>query len=192
MSAFTSANTVGLDEIAVLGVYDLRRHPAGHQPRAVVVAELADRTIRGRAWRTEITGPSWVEGSEVIADPDGFGLGFQLGDEFIVDRGLHDMARGADAGLAGADEGAERHLLVPRAVDVGIVEHHHRRLAAELPWSDAANTFAAAPAGDAARFSAAGQNQLVDVGMFSGEHPAGALPQAQHDVEHAGRQARFR
>ena len=99
------------------------------------------------------------------------------------------MARGADAGLAGADERAERGV-VDGAIDVEIIEHHHRRLAAELHGL-VREHFCGGAAGDAAGLGAAGQHQLVDVAVFS-QHLAGALAKAEDDVEHAGRQAPLR
>ena len=93
------------------------------------------------------------------------------------------MARGADTGLSGADKGAEGGI-IDRLIDIEIVEHHHRRLAAELHGL-VREDFRGSAAGDAAGFGAAGQHQLVDIGML-GEHLAGAVAKAEHDVENAG------
>jgi hypothetical protein len=63
-----------------------------------------------------------------------------------------------------ADEGAERRI-IHRLVDVEIVEHHHRGLAAELHGL-MRERFGGRTSGDAAGFGAAGQDQLVDVTML--------------------------
>ena len=160
---------------------------AGNEPGALLAAERAIGqhaiALLGRDHRPELG-----QGIEGITDANGAGLHLQLRDELVIDRSLHKMARGADAGLPGADEGAERGV-IDGAIDVVVVEHQHRRLAAKLQRL-VREHFRGSSASGAAGLGAAGQHQLVDVGML-GEHPAGAMAQAQHDVEHAARQPRF-
>ena len=55
----------------------------------------------------------------------------QLLDELIVNALLHEQPRAGDAGLAGRGEDARDHAL-HRVVEIRIVEHDVRRLAAEL------------------------------------------------------------
>ena len=66
-----------------------------------------------------------------IADAYGCGFCRQLFHEFVVYTLLHNVAAGADAGLAGTDEGTERRV-IDSLINVEIVEHQNRRLAAEF------------------------------------------------------------
>ena len=160
---------------------------AGHQPGAVLAAVLAIGqhavALPRRDHRPELG--LRIEG---IADANSLRLRLQLLDELVIDRGLNDVARCADASLPRADKGTERGI-IDRAIDVEVVKHHHRSLAAEFQGL-VREHFGRRAASNPAGFGAAGQHQLVDVTMF-GKHPAGCLAKAEHDIEHAGRQPRL-
>ena len=110
----------------------------------------------------------------------------QLLDEFLVDRGLHDVPRGANAGLAGADESAEGGV-VYCLVHVEIVEDQHRRLAAQFHGL-VGELLRRRRARDAAGLRAAGQHQLVDARVL-GQHLARSWAEPEHDIEYARWQA---
>ena len=99
-----------LHEIAVLVTGNFGGGAAGHQPRAVVAAELAIGQNAVALPRRD-HGTELRRGIEWIADTDSLRLRLQLFDELVIDPGLHDVPRGADAGLARADEGAERRVV---------------------------------------------------------------------------------
>src|SRR5262245_29478446 len=119
---------------------------------------------------------------ERIANPNAFGFGGKLRDELIVDRPLYQMARGAHAGLSGADEGAERRI-VDGLVEVEIVEHEHGRLATELERL-VREVARDGRAGETPGLRAAGQRELVDARMM-GQRLARGRAEAGHDVEYA-------
>ena len=77
---------------------------------------------------TEPSGVLPLRGSPASSD---FGLGGELGDEGVGDLVVDHDALGRHADLALVHEGAERGR-VHRFVEVGVVEHDQRRLAAEL------------------------------------------------------------
>src|SRR5262249_43727665 len=95
-----------LDEIAVLEARNPCGASAGDEAGALVAAKTAIGqdaiALPGRDHRPQLG--SRIEG---IADADGFRLGLQLRDELVIDRGLNQVPRGADAGLPRAYEGAE-------------------------------------------------------------------------------------
>ncbi len=117
-----------------------------------------------------------------VADRDGAGALGQRLHVAVVERAGDDVAAGGDAGLA---------LVVPGGpgadhrgvVDVGVVEHHERVVAAEL--ERAVLELAARDLGDlAAGAGGAGEVDHRDVGV--GDERLADLDVARHDLEQAG------
>jgi hypothetical protein len=70
-------------------------------------------------------------GFDAIAHFHGGNLRAQLLRKLVVNAFLHEKPVGADAGLSGIAE-LGRHRALDRGIDIGIVEHDKRRIAAEL------------------------------------------------------------
>ena len=104
-------------------------------------------------------------------------------DEAVIDTRLHIQAAGRRAVLAGVVE-AERANAIDGGVDIGIIEHQHRRLAAQLH----VHTFhtASGSANDVrAGGNGAGQRHHAHFGVGD-QRVADRLPTAEQDIEHAG------
>ena len=106
-------------------------------------------------------------------------------DERVVDRLVDVGARSGDAGLPRRGEDAGQHPCL-RLIEVGIVEHDVRALAAELEHA-ADEPLARARRDRAAGPDAAGERDLRDQRMID-ERLAG-LAKAGDDVDDAGRDA---
>ena len=110
----------------------------------------------------------------------------KLFDELVVDLVLGVEAVGADAGLAHVavfrDDGA-----FDRGIDIGVVEHHERRVAAELE-AELLHADGGLLIEDLADFGRAGEADEAHGGMFA-QHLADRRRIAGEDVEHALRHA---
>ena len=109
-------------------------------------------------------------------------------DEFVVDRGLHERAARRRTALAVQRVDHEQRR-IERAVDVGVVEHDDRVLAAKLEMH------ALQRAGPLRHDCAAGRGfadeaDRLDVGML-GECAPGILAETMNGIEHAGGQTRL-
>ena len=98
------------------------------------------------------------------------------------------MAGGADAGLSGADEGAEGGV-VDRLLHVVVVEDEDRSLAAELQRLPREGP-ARSGSDDAARVGTAGEDELGEPGVLAERLP-GAWSEARDHIEDAVGQARL-
>ncbi len=106
--------------------------------------------------------------------------------EAVVDRALHEDPRAGGAAFAVDREDREQRR-VERAIEIGVVENEHRRLAAELHRILLeARAFHDPLAGD----RAAGKRHRAHVRMPH-ERIAGRRAVTLHDVQHAGRDAGF-
>ena len=104
----------------------------------------------------------------------------ELAGEAVVDRALHEDARAGGAAFAVDREDGEQRR-VQRALLVGVLEHQHGRLAAQLHRQP----LDAGALGDAlAGGGAAGEGNGAHVGMAH-QRVAGFRAMAVHDVEHA-------
>jgi len=129
---------------------------------------------------------AWVER---VAHDKALGLACQLVNELVIDAAVHDVSRCANAGLTGADEGAERGV-VHGLVYAVVIEHDHRRLATQLKCL-AHKVAGCGGARAAPCFGASGQHQFVDARVL-GKRLACSCTNARHDVEDPVRQTCFR
>ena len=126
-----------------------------------------------------------------VADGERLGLGGEALDEGVGDLLVDDDALGRHADLALVGEGAEGRG-VDGLVEIGVVEHDQRRLAAQLQ-QHGLQVLGARLGDDLADARGAGEvdaphgrvrDQRVD-------HGAGVLGRVGHDVDHARREARL-
>ena len=135
-------------------------------------------------WRAELSGPSVVSGSAVSPSVQAAGLLGQRLDDVVVHAVGDEHARRRRAVLAGVvvagagDPGRHR-------LEVGVVEHHDRRLAAELEV-DALERVGGGARDPLAGLDRAGQRDHVDVRVR--DQPLAGLAGAGDDVQHALRQ----
>ena len=97
-------------------------------------------------------------------------------------------ARAGDAALTAGAEDA-RHRTVHRAFQIRVVEHQHRRLAAQFQ-RHLGEVLGRIAHDMARRLRTAGKADARDQGM-GGQHPPARLAKAGYDVNHAFRKARF-
>ncbi len=112
----------------------------------------------------------------------------QRGVQLIGDGLVHQQARGGRADLTGIEVDA-RHHPVGGFLDVGIIEHDDRRLAAKLQ-GDTARAAGRSLHDLLADHIAAGEGNLVDARM-TGQRRADGLAIAVQQIEHARRQSGF-
>ena len=112
-------------------------------------------------------------------------LGHRL-DELLVDRLLHQDAAAGRADFALIDEDAEERA-VDGGFEIGVGKENVRRLAAEFE-RDALHRVGGLLDDDLAHGGAAGECDLVDVGMLH-ERGAAGLAETGNNVDHARRQA---
>lgn len=111
------------------------------------------------------------------------GLRLQAIDEGVVDGLLHEQARAGDAGLAGAFEDAA-HDTGHRRIEIGVLEHDVRRLAAE--FQRGGNEPVGADAADGAPGAGAtGERHHAHARMLH-QRDAGIAAEAGHHIEDAG------
>ena len=107
--------------------------------------------------------------------------------EAVVDAGLHQDAIGADASLAGiAVFGG--HGAGDRLVEIGVVEHDERRVAAELE-RELLHRVGALPVERLADRGRAGEGELAHPAVVAEDLADGRRIRGGHDVEHARRHA---
>ena len=106
----------------------------------------------------------------------------QLLDELIVDLVLGVDAVGADAGLAHVAIFRD-HRAFDRGIDIGVVEHHERRVAAEFE-PELLHADRGLPVQDLADLGRSGEADEAHRGMFA-QHLADRRRIAGEDVEHA-------
>ncbi len=144
-----------------------------HEPLDALQLALADE------------GPHVGRGIGRVAHPDGLRVALEAGQELLVDRPLDIDPRGRGAVLAGVDEAAGDRASGGR-VEVGVVVHDERRLAAELEMHSlevAAGERLDLPT----RLGVTGQRDEVDVRMCRDCRPD-LVAAPGDDVENAVRQ----
>ena len=165
----------------------LDRLAARHQPGAFGPAR-SRRTARFCAsCLSSTTGPMSVPFLRASSTFSAFILLCHRSDEAVVDAFGDDEARRGRAALAGGEEGAVQRR-VHRHVQIGVVEHHHRILAAhfQLELGHARDT--------GLRDALAGGHRAREADRVHAfvvqQHLAHFGAAAHHQVEHARRQAR--
>ena len=177
----------GFDEEAWAVRESRRDAPAGDEPRSLLAAD-PDEIEHALALAFGNHRSHLGLRRERIANHDRAGLGGELLDEGFVDAALDDVTRGADAGLARSDKGAERGV-VDRLVEIEILEDDDRRLASKLERL-ASEVARCRRAGKPSGLGAAGEHELADAGML-GKGTARHHAVAGDDVEDTGGQARL-
>src|SRR5579859_8237553 len=119
-----------------------------------------------------------------IADPQFAHARADLVEERAFDRFLDEQARAGAAHLALVEPDRVDESL-DGAVEIGVVEDHERRLAAELERQPLPRA-GGRPANDAADLGRAGERELVDTRV--GDDRGARLTVARHHIEHARRQ----
>ena len=123
---------------------------------------------------------------EAVADFDLLGAGDEVLDELVVHAFLHDDAAGRGAALSGGAERAPESAF-DGEVEVGVVEHDHRILAAEFERA-MLEGLGRRGAHDSADFRRAGERDGADHRML-GQRRADFRAEAGHDVDDAFRDA---
>ena len=183
MSGVAPSSTVGLVERAA----EIVRAAAGRHGRALRRARRRRAARPSRPPASSISGPSSTPVVEAVAHRQRARRRPRTLDERVVDPVLHENPVGAHAGLPGVAElGRDRAL--DRQLEVGIVEHDQRRVAAELE-RDLLDRACALRHQLLADLGRAGEGELAD-DRVRRELVADDRRLARHDVEDARRQAR--
>ena len=169
-----------------------QRPTAARRLRATTLAPSArarsTKPATRSCWRRDTSGPWSVALVHRVAEHDRAHQVGDPGDEGVVERALDVGPGGGGAVLAGVDQRAGDRAL-HRGLQVGVVEDHERRLAAELEVHPLRPDGTRAPSPGGPTAGGAGEGHHVDVGMADQRlagHPAGAGDHVDDPVGDAG------